>query len=76
MVQRLRRREVEAAGVAQRRLLLEVPARTARLGASATAQAFTTWLDRVVGLAVGCPGTEMPYSTSVPMTRRTLMRQP
>ena len=30
MVQRLRRREVEAPGVAQRRLLLEVPARTAR----------------------------------------------
>src|SRR5215218_5753848 len=46
------------------------------VGASATAQAFTTWLERVVGFAVGCPGTEMPYSTSVPMTRRTLMRQP
>ena len=30
VVQRLRRREVEAAGVAQRRLLLEVPAGTAR----------------------------------------------
>src|SRR3954454_4700991 len=43
------------------------------VGASATAQAFTTWLDNVVGFAVGCPGTEMPYSTSVPMTRRTLM---
>src|SRR3954469_24427566 len=43
------------------------------VGASATAHALTTWLDRVVGLAVGCPGTEMPYSTSVPMTRRTLM---
>src|ERR1700712_4520097 len=26
------------------------------VGASATAQAFTTWLDRVVGVAVGCPG--------------------
>ena len=46
------------------------------VGASATAQALTTWLDSVVGLAVGCPGTEMPYSTSVPMTRRTLMGQP
>src|SRR3954462_7050493 len=46
------------------------------VGSSATAHAFTTWLDSVVGLAVGCPGTEMPYSTSVPMTRRTLMQQP
>ena len=43
------------------------------VGASATAQALTTWLDNVVGLAVGCPGTEMPYSISVPMIRRTLM---
>jgi hypothetical protein len=24
-------------------------------------------------LADGCPGTEMPYSVSVPMTRRTVM---
>src|SRR6478609_7612140 len=27
-----------------------------------------------MGLAVGSPGTEMPYSVSMPMTRRTLMR--
>jgi hypothetical protein len=26
-----------------------------------------------IGFAAGCPGTEMPYSTSVPMTRRTLI---
>src|SRR3954452_21892281 len=46
------------------------------VGSSGTAQAFATWLDNVVGFAVGCPGTEMPYSTSVPMTRRTLMSPP
>src|SRR3954462_228612 len=46
------------------------------VGASATAHALTTWLDSVGGSAVGCPGTEMPYSISVPMTRRTLMDQP
>src|SRR3954465_10061475 len=43
-------------------------------GASATAQALTTWLDNVVGFAPGWPGTEIPYSISVPITRRTLMR--
>jgi hypothetical protein len=26
-----------------------------------------------MALAAGCPGTEMPYSVSVPMTRHTLM---
>ena len=69
MVQRLRRREVEAA--ASRSGDSSSKSQRARrgVGASATAQAFTTWLDSVVGLAVGCPGTEMPYSTSVPMTR-------
>src|SRR3954462_1873170 len=46
------------------------------VGPSAPAHAFTTWLDNVVGFAVGCPGTEMPYSISVPMTRRTLMDPP
>ncbi|BCJ30233.1 hypothetical protein Asera_43410 [Actinocatenispora sera] len=29
-----------------------------------------------IGLAPGRPGTEMPYSTSVPMTRRLLMPAP
>ena len=36
---------------------------------------MTTWDDATIGLARGWPCTEMPYSTSVPMTRRTLMRR-
>ncbi|GAA1535406.1 hypothetical protein GCM10009788_42750 [Nocardioides humi] len=35
---------------------------------------MTTCDDATIGLAVGWPWTEMPYSTSVPITRRTLMR--
>ena len=35
---------------------------------------MTIWEDATIGLADGCPCTEMPYSTSVPITRRTLMR--
>src|SRR6476620_10749873 len=41
----------------------------------AEAYALTTWEDATMGLARGCPCTEMPYSTSVPITRRTLMRR-
>ena len=76
VVQRLRRREVEAAGVAQRRLLLEVPARPARRRRLGHRPGVHHLAGQVIGFAVGCPGTEMPYSTSVPMTRRTLMAQP
>ncbi|GAA0262129.1 hypothetical protein GCM10009539_54890 [Cryptosporangium japonicum] len=35
--------------------------------------AFTIWDEVTIGLAPGWPGTEMPYSTSVPMIRRALM---
>src|SRR6478735_597682 len=37
---------------------------------------MTNWEDATIGLADGCPCTEMPYSTSVPITRRTLIRGP
>ena len=37
------------------------------------AYALTIWEDATIGLAAGWPCTEMPYSTSVPITRRTLM---
>ena len=34
---------------------------------------MTTWEEISIALAPGLPGTEMPYSVSVPMTRHTLM---
>lgn len=39
----------------------------------AAAYVVTTSPERTIGLAEGAPGTEMPYSVSMPMTRRTLM---
>src|SRR6266851_260599 len=36
--------------------------------------ALTIWDEVTNALAPGCPGTEMPYSVSVPITRRTLMK--
>src|ERR1039457_2829776 len=37
--------------------------------------ALTTCDEVTIALAPGWPGTEMPYSVSVPMTRRTLMSE-
>jgi len=34
---------------------------------------LTTYPDSNIGFAVGSPGTEMPYSVSIPITRRTVM---
>ena len=68
-------RQVEAARVAQRRLLLEVPAGPARLSVGAGV-GVDDLRGATIGLAAGWPGTEMPYSVSVPMTRRTLMPEP
>ncbi len=36
---------------------------------------MTTCEEATIGLAMGWPCTEMPYSTSVPITRRTLMER-
>ena len=43
------------------------------LAAVAAWYALTIWDEVTIALAPGCPGTEMPYSVSVPITRRTLM---
>src|SRR4051794_10400531 len=40
--------------------------------AVAAAYALTTCDDASMAFAVGCPGTEMPYSVSMPITRLTL----
>ena len=37
-------------------------------------QSVTIWDDAAIAFAVGWPGTEMPYSVSMPITRRTLTR--
>jgi hypothetical protein len=69
--------DVEAAGVAQGVLLLEVPARRRlREGPSAMplAQPLTTCDEATIAPLAGSPGTETPYSVSMPITRRTLMR--
>src|SRR5262245_14692193 len=47
--------------------------RARRVRAVAAAYALTTWEEVSMALAAGWPGTEMPYSVSVPMTRHTLM---
>ena len=66
--------QVEAAGVPQRVLLLEVPAGAPRPRRRVAAwYALTIWDEVTIALAPGCPGTEMPYSVSVPITRRTLI---
>src|SRR5690606_30016610 len=38
--------------------------------------ALTTCEEVTIALAPGCPGTAMPYSVSMPITRRTVMRTP
>src|SRR5712692_1292395 len=48
-------------------------ARRARAAVAAW-YALTIWDEVTMALAPGWPGTEMPYSVSVPITRRTLMR--
>src|SRR6202522_2607959 len=47
----------------------------ARLALAAVAAwyAFTIWDEVTMELAPGCPGTEIPYSVSVPITRTTVM---
>ena len=47
--------------------------RARRARTVAVAYALTTCEDATMGLARGWPWTEMPYSISVPITRRTLM---
>src|SRR4029450_13470994 len=47
--------------------------RARRVRAVAAAYALTTCEEVSMALAAGCPGTEMPYSVSVPITRHTLM---
>ena len=47
-------------------------ARRARAAVAAW-YALTIWDEVTIALAPGWPGTEMPYSVSVPITRRTLM---
>ena len=42
----------------------------------ADAYACTTCPDSSIGFAAGSPGTEMPYSVSMPITRRTVMCEP
>jgi hypothetical protein len=42
----------------------------------ADAYALTTCPESSIGLALGSPGTEMPYSVSMPITRRTVMAAP
>ena len=42
----------------------------------ARAYAVTTSPDMIIGLALGSPGAEMPYSVSIPITRRTVMGSP
>ena len=37
---------------------------------------MTTSPEATIGLAAGLPGTTMPYSVSIPITRRTVMRRP
>ena len=64
--------QVEAARVAQRGLLLEVPARPAGLDRGAGVGVDDLGARPPSGWRCGCPGTEMPYSVSVPMTRRTV----
>src|SRR5215469_15859609 len=49
-------------------------ARRARAAVAAW-YALTTWEEVTIAFAPGWPGTAMPYSVSVPMTRRTLMVQ-
>ncbi len=39
----------------------------------AAAYALTIWEEASIALAWGWPGTEMPYSVSMPITRRTVM---
>src|SRR5690606_24329770 len=48
--------------------------RARRVRPLAAAYALTTWVEATMGLAWGCPGTAMPYSTSLPWTRRTVIR--
>src|SRR5215469_3181896 len=43
------------------------------LAAVAAWYALTIWDEVTIALAPGWPGTEMPYSVSVPITRRTLI---
>src|SRR3954462_10036501 len=43
---------------------------------SAAAEATTTWGEGMAGLAEESPGTEMPYSISVPMIRRAVTGPP
>src|SRR5215469_9028186 len=47
-------------------------ARRARAAVAAW-YALTTWDEVTIAFAPGWPGTAMPYSVSMPMTRRTLM---
>jgi hypothetical protein len=37
------------------------------------AQPFTTWEEASIAPLAGSPGTETPYSVSMPMTRRVVM---
>jgi hypothetical protein len=50
--------------------------RLLRAGPSAMplAQPLTTWLEATMAPLAGCPGTETPYSVSMPITRRVVMR--
>ena len=64
---------VEPAGVAQRRLLLEVPPGTPGPQRAPRRRRSRPASEATIGLAVGWPCTEMPNSVSVPITRRTLM---
>jgi hypothetical protein len=70
------RADVEAARVAQRVLLLEVPARpaVARGPVGHAARPAVDDLRRGHHRAArGLPGTETPYSVSMPITRRVVM---
>ena len=40
------------------------------------AYAVTTSPEATIGFAAGLPGTTMPYSVSIPITRRTVMSRP
>ena len=67
-------RQLEPAGVAQRALLLEVPPGPPR-SRRRRGVCVTTCDDVSIEFAAGLPGTAMPYSVSIPTTRRALMRR-
>ena len=69
--------QIEPARIAQRRLLLEIPARAPRpAGIARDRVSVDDLADSSIAFAVGWAGALTPYSTSVPMTRITDIRLP